>query len=181
MPAARLERWATLREDSSVEKHESKGGGDAEEEPTEMQARVDGAGVTDARDKEHGVGHDGESKPCQNEDFHPRRAPTPPGRTQGDESEHGGPQSDDGGGGDGVAARKAHIGVQEKQQERDCVFHQHDEDDQSSVAKVRRSEEMSFGKEDGGDERVRERRDPQRGTEKMPARAGDGAVLRGAG
>jgi hypothetical protein len=169
---------ATLGENAGVEKQESEGGGHAEEEAAEVQARVDGAGVTDARAEKDRVGQDGESKPSEDQNFGVERVPAPTGRTHGQESKHGGAQRDDSGGGDGVAARKAHIGVHEQKQEGDRIFRHHDDGNESAVARVRLAEEVCFGKEDHRDERVRERGDAQRDAEKMSARAGSGGVLR---
>ena len=172
-----LREQITLQEDAGVEKEESEGGGDAEEEAAEVQARVDGAGVTDAGDEKDGVGQDGESKPSETENFRVERVPVPTGKIHNQESEHGGAQRDDGGGGDGVAARKAHIGVQENKQEGDRILGHHDGGDESAVAGVRLAEEVCFGKEDRRDERVRERGDAQRDAKKMLAWAGSGGVL----
>ena len=143
-----------------------------------MQARVDGASVTDARAEKDGVGQDGENKPSEDENFGVERVPAPTGRTHDQESKYGGAQRDDSGGSDGVAARKAHIGMQEKKQEGNRILRHHDDGDQSAVAGVRLAEEVCFGKEDHRDERVRERGDAQRDAEKMSARAGSGGVLR---
>jgi hypothetical protein len=112
----------TLREDAGVEKQQSEGGGDAKEEAAKVQARVDGAAVTDAGDEKDGIGQDGESKPCEDENFSVERVPAPAGRIYGHKSEPGGAQRDDGSGGDGVAAGKPYIGVQEKKQQGDRIF-----------------------------------------------------------
>ena len=76
-------------------------------------------------------------------------------------SQHGGAYRDGGRCRCGVAGRKAYVSVQKKQHEGYRIFGKYDHDDKSAIARVRRAEEMRDRKQQGGDERVRERRDPQ--------------------
>jgi hypothetical protein len=101
----------TLRENTYTEKEESEGSGDAKDETAGVQARVVGAGVTDASDEKDSVGQNGESEPSEDEAFRVERFPAPTGRIHRDESEHPGSRRDDRGGGDGVPAR-THSAIQ---------------------------------------------------------------------
>ena len=72
-----------------VEKEESEGSGDAEDKTAEVQAWVDGAGVTDAGDEKNGVGQDCESKPSKAQNFRVGRVPVPTRKIHNEESERG--------------------------------------------------------------------------------------------
>jgi hypothetical protein len=105
---------AILSKETTVEHNDNKGRGDAEEESAEVQARVDGVYITDGGGPKDGISQDGEREPSDADNFSVERVPAPTGKIHDQESGHGRAQGDDGGCGDGVSARKAHIGMEEK-------------------------------------------------------------------
>ena len=135
---------AALGDDADVDKDENDEGSDAQEKASEVHAGVDGAGVPNTSPQESDVGQDGEGEPSERENFYVARAPSPTSRPQGYERQHGGAQRDGGGGGKGVTGRKAHIRVQEKQQEGDRIFAHDDGYHKSAIAGVRRAEELCY-------------------------------------
>jgi hypothetical protein len=166
-----------LVEEVHVGEEQSTVGRDAEDEARQMQSRVDGAAVTDAGHQESDVGKDGEGKPSEDENLSGESAPTPRGGNQGYVSQHGGAQRDGGRCRRGVAGRKAHVRVQTKQQEGNRIFGKYDDGDKSAIARVRRAEESRDRKQQGRDEHVRERGEPECRSKNMPAQANIGGIL----
>ena len=164
-------------EEAHVGEDQSAVGRDAEEEASQMQSRVDCPAVTDAGHQESEVGKDGESKPSEDENLSGESDQIPWGGSQGYVCQHGGAYRDGGRCRCGVAGRKAYVSVQKKQHEGYRIFGKYDHDDKSAIARVRRAEEMRDRKQQGGDERVRERRDPQCHAKNMPAQANIRGIL----
>lgn len=165
---ARQAGWRVLGDDADVKNDKSHEGSDAERETAEMQPRMDGASVTDARHQENDVGQYGESKPTYDENFSVDRFPGPGGRTQSYESQRSGTKGDRGGGGESIPAYKAYIRVQKKKQEGYRVFGEHDKNYKSAIAGIGRAEELGLGKQGSGYERVGERGNAERNAETIP-------------
>jgi len=163
-------------EEAHVGEDQSAVGRDAEEEASQMQSPVDCATVTDAGHQESEVGKDGESKPSEDENLSGESAQTPRGGNQGDVSQHGGAYREGGRCRRGVAGRKAHVSMQKKQHEGNRIFGKYDHGDKSAIARVHRAEELRDRKQQGGDEHVRERGDPQCRAKNMPAQANIGGI-----
>lgn len=136
-----------------------------------MQSRVNGAGVTNAGDEKDSVGQDSESKPSEAENFRVERVPVPTGKIHNQEGQGGGTQRDDGRGGNGVAAGKAHVSVHDDNQQGNSILCYYNGGYESTFAEVGLAEEVCLGKEDCGDERICESGNEQRKAEKMPVSA----------
>ena len=165
-----------LRKEPSVEIERNERSGDAEEEAAQMQTRMDGSGVADARGEKYKVRQDGECDTRHANNFRVEGVPTPPGGAEGQDGKGGGSQGNNPRGGDAVTARKTHVGVQQKEQEGDGIFDQDDEGYDCAVAWVGLTKQVSSGKENRGHQRVRNRGNDQRDAEKMTARTGSRGI-----
>jgi hypothetical protein len=161
-----------LREEPSVEIYRNQRSGNAQQEAAHMQARMDGSRVADAGGEKNNVRQDGECDSRHAGNFRVERVPAPPGGAKGQESESGGSQGHNRRGGDGVAARKTHIGVQQKEQEGDGIFDENDQGYDHAVAQVGLTKQVSSGKENRRHDCVRNRGNHQRDAQEMTGRTG---------
>jgi hypothetical protein len=147
-------------EEAHVHDDQSDVGSDTEGEASKMQSRVDRTPVTDAGHQKGEIGQDGENEPSNDENLAQQTAGTPTGGTQRYVSQHRRPHADGGCGRRRVAGRKAHIGVQQNQQESSRVFGHDNHGDQRAIARICQTEELRDQEQQGGDKYVRQRGDP---------------------
>lgn len=157
-------------EDAGVEGEEREAGGDAEQESSEVHARMYRARIADAGDEESGVRQQGESKPANDKQLRRDSAPAPAGRSQRNVGQPGAAEREHGACRRRIATRESYVGMEEKQKKHDDILEQNDERERNAVAGRRLAEKASVGKEQNRYQRIRKRSHPQRRANNMPAR-----------